>query len=862
MTYRIELDQSNPNVRIFNDNGLTVLIPEGLSSYYSLFNIYSVDIKDGDEIPIEITGVSIEDLITNGANFTINERGTISGRAVGVTKGMANIAIGIKDDHLTEGTETLTLHVGGASASVQISDTSRALNNLTKIIINSNGINRYMEGSSFSLTIDTISIPDGADIPYTILGINKEDIVGGVLSGFIKNHVDASAYGRRAIDGRAVLDVQLLNNYISGDSRLVTVKVQDEWVQFILEDNSLFHPPIFQTTKSSPADNAVGVNPENRISLSFSTPIDPLKSDLTKVYLRDKSTDINVPISVYVGDYGNLIISPKTSLIYNTQYYVTFDSDVLKGSMGNPVAALTGKYAYDFQTMAEPTIYDLSVDNSSVNEGDSVLFTLRTSYLAAGASISYVLSNVDASDIWPTQLTGKVIVGADGRATLKVPIAKDFLTEGQELLVLRAGGESRGVEINDSSLTPIKPMPPTYVLYTVNNDGFEGGTLIFTLLTTNIPSGTKINYTISGVDAVDIWPAQLTGQVTVGANGQAVLSVPIAVDSITEGQENLVVTMADKISTVPIFDGLQPATYAISSSSSSVNEGDSVQFTVVTKNVKAGERILYSITGETGDITLDDFSPKQLSGDLSVDSNGLASVSVGTAADQLTEGTEVFIFTVANNATRVSINDISRDFVINPSVNSAIDEKFTAPAGQKSTRVPLNVSQGSLTKNAATDEWILTSNQLGNDSYTGFKRLIFNDKIMALDFEKGQSSYNAAMIIGAAFGKDSVNQYFGIGVSLFDNQQTMRNVCDLIVRSGLIESAVGSTNEAWVNKVYENVMGAKPDPFSSYVFSNYLDTGFYSKSSLLELAVGVSALEHQVGLIGLQTHGLAYQEFV
>lgn len=859
MAYRVELDQSNSYVRVFNDNGLTVLIPEGLSSYYSLFKIYSDDIKDGDEIPIEITGVSIDDLITNGVDLTINERGTISGRAVGVTKGMANIGIGIKDDHLTEGTETLTLRVGGASASVQISDTSRESTNLK--IINSDQILHYMEGTPFYLTIHTHQIPDGSDIPYSISGINRDDIAGGVLSGFIKNHVDSSAYGRQWTDGGAFLELQLLNNYKSGDSRLVTVKVQDEWMQFILEDNPLYHPPIFQSTKSSPADNAVGVHPENRISLSFSTPIDPSKSDLTRVYLRDKSTDINVPTSVYVGDYGNLVIEPKTSLSYDSQYYVTFGSNVLKGSVGNPVAALTDKSAYDFQTMAEPTIYDLSVDNSRVNEGDSVLFTLRSSYLAAGASISYALSNVDAADIWPAQMTGKLTIGADGRATLKVPIVEDFLTEGQELLVLRVGAESCGVEINDSSLTPIKTMPPNYELYTGNSDGGEGGTLIFTLLTTNVPPGTKINYAISGVDAVDIWPAPLTGQVTIGANGQAVLSVPIAVDSITEGQENLVVTMAEKTCTVPIFDGVQPATYAISSSSSTVNEGDSVQFTVTTKNVKAGERIIYGISGETGDINFSDFSSKQLSGDLYVDSNGLATISVGIAADQLTEGTEAFIFTAANNSTRVSINDVSRNFVINPSVNSATDEKFTAPAGQKSTTVPLNVSQGSLTKNTATGEWLLTSNQLGNDSYAGFKRLVFNDKTVALDFEKGQSSYNAAMIIGAAFGKDSVNQYFGIGVSLFDNQQSMRNVCDLIVRSGLIESAVGTTNEAWVNKIYENVVGFKPDPLSSFVYTNYLDTGVYSKSSLLELAVGVSALESQVGLVGLQTHGLAYTAF-
>ena len=859
MAYDIELTPGNPYFKLLSSYGLPISIPEGLTDSFTLFQINSDNIKEGDLIPFEVTGVSIDDLITQGTGITVNEKGVITGLAYGVTKGIANVPIRIKADYLTEGTETLVVHVGNSSASVRIADTSRELKNV--FFIPGDHLRTYQEGQSIEILIETSNLSDGATIPYSLSGLSKADVTNGILSGFLTNQVDPTAYGRRAIDGSAHIEIPLATNHTVGDTRLVTLTVKDEWIQFIVVDDLRYHPPLLEPSQSSPVDDAVGVNPENGITLTFSTPIDSSKSDLTKVYLRNKASESIVPSSAFVDSYGRLVITPKTSLSYNSQYYVNYGADVLKDAMGNGVAALAGKSTYDFQTMAEPPIYSLSANISGANEGDTVVFTLATSHLAAGASISYVLSKVDAADVWPTQTAGKLIVGTDGRAVLKVPIVEDFLTEGQELLVFTAGGETCGVFINDSSLTPIKPVPPTYELYTVNSSGEEGGTLIFTLQTTNVLSGTQINYALTGVDASDVWPAQLTGQVAVGVNGQAVLSVTIAADFITEGQENLVLTMAGKTCTVPIFDTVQPATYALSSSISSVNEGGSVQFTVTTKNVKAGERVIYSITGETGDITLNDFSPKQLSGDLSVDSNGLATVSVGIATDQLTEGTEAFIFTAANNSTRVSINDISRNFVINPSVNSVADEKFTATAGQKSTTVPLDVSQGTLTKNAATGEWLLASSQLGTDNYVGFKRLVFNDKTVALDFEKGQPSYNAAMIIGAAFGKAFVNQYFAIGVSLFDNQQSMGAVCDLIVRSGLMEVAVGNSNAAWVDQVYENVVGVKPDPLSSFVYTNYLDTGVYSKSSLLELAVGVSALESQVGLVGLQSHGLAYTAF-
>lgn len=408
------------------------------------------------------------------------------------------------------------------------------------------------------------------------------------------------------------------------------------------------------------------------------------------------------------------------------------------------------------------------------------------------------------------------------------------------------------------------PPAPTYALSASSSSVDEGSSVAFTLATTNVTAGTSVAYVISGVDVTDVSPAQLTGKITVGANGQATLTVPIATDLLTEGPESLMLTVVGKTSTVLINDTsltpLKPPTYALSASSSSVNEGGSVLFTLTTNNVKSGTSIPYAISGA---VTSADLVSQDLSGTLTVDANGQATFSVDIAADKLTEGVENLVFTAAGKSTSVVVNDTSlKTVVTNSTTNTAADEKFIAATGQKSVTLPINVDQGTLTKDATTGDWVFSSSQLGTDTFTGFNRLVFNDKTVALDFEKGQSSYNATMVIGAAFGKEFVNQYFAIGVSLFDSQQTMTSVCDLVVRSGLIEAAVGNTNAAWVSKVYENVVGVKPDPLSSFVFTNYLDTGVYTKSSLLELAVGVKALENQVGLTGLASHGLAYTAFI
>lgn len=293
--------------------------------------------------------------------------------------------------------------------------------------------------------------------------------------------------------------------------------------------------------------------------------------------------------------------------------------------------------------------------------------------------------------------------------------------------------------------------------------------------------------------------------------------------------------------------------------SNDVDEGGSAVFTLLTKNIPSNTLIPYVLSG----IGAGDLVGGNLTGNAVVNSTGKATINIPISADNLTEGIETLVVTSNGASTSIKINDTSlKPIAINSSINTPANEKFTASAEYQITTVLLNVNQGTLTKDPATGDWLLTSSQLGTDTYTGFSRLVFNDKTVALDFAKGQSGYNAAMIIGAAFGKEFVNQYFAIGLNLFDNQQTIGSVCDLIVQSGLIEAAVGNSNSAWVNEIYENVVGVRPDQLTSFVFTNYLDTGVYTKSYLLELAVGVKALESQVGLVGLEANGLEYTPFI
>ncbi|WP_322993517.1 hypothetical protein [Limnohabitans sp.] len=151
----------------------------------------------------------------------------------------------------------------------------------------------------------------------------------------------------------------------------------------------------------------------------------------------------------------------------------------------------------------------------------------------------------------------------------------------------------------------------------------------------------------------------------------------------------------------------------------------------------------------------------------------------------------------------------------------------------------------------------------GSQYLHAVERLQFTDGTLAFDFQPGENGYKAAMLIGAAFGAQSVGTFFAPAVQLFDQGKTTAEMAQLVVDLKLIENTIGNTsNKAFVVEVYENVVGMKPDIFSEAIYINYLDTGAMSKAQLLTMAASAGLLETQINLTGLQTTGVFYSGFI
>jgi hypothetical protein len=82
----------------------------------------------------------------------------------------------------------------------------------------------------------------------------------------------------------------------------------------------------------------------------------------------------------------------------------------------------------------------------------------------------------------------------------------------------------------------------------------EGSTAVFTLRTTNLPSGSNVPYTLSGVNSLDVMGGSLSGTAFVGSNGQATINVSLLNDSLTEGNETLTVKAGTATASVSVID--------------------------------------------------------------------------------------------------------------------------------------------------------------------------------------------------------------------------------------------------------------------------------------------------------------------
>ena len=299
--------------------------------------------------------------------------------------------------------------------------------------------------------------------------------------------------------------------------------------------------------------------------------------------------------------------------------------------------------------------YELSSPISHANEGSRVFVRLNTSNVSDGTLVPYTISGagITVDDLANMiSLTGNFIV-QNNRALLELEIAQDNIDESSETLRVHLDNDT-----NIASQFIINTSLPVYTLSASSNFVVEGSEITVVLETKNVPHGRRFPYTISG----DIEQTDLQGNLSAffppTRNGRAELIFTALEDFTIEGDEafNISIDLEGSNTLSLIIEDTLP-TYLLSSSSSSVSEGDSLTINLMTNNIPDGDMIPYVIIGKNTNLQAADLSVG-LAGEFEV-RNNMASLELSILNDASAEGTETFALYLDDFYPHIATDEIS-----------------------------------------------------------------------------------------------------------------------------------------------------------------------------------------------------------
>lgn len=277
------------------------------------------------------------------------------------------------------------------------------------------------------------------------------------------------------------------------------------------------------------------------------------------------------------------------------------------------------------------------------------------------------------------------------------------------------------------------PLTPTYTVIPGSSDVNEGSSITFNVDTTYVTNGTTLYYTLTGSTvAADFTDSSLSGSFTITSNTGS-FTKTLTNDVVTEGSEffhaevrtgstsgTIVAT-----STEVLVNDTSVSPYTISESTSTVNEGSSVTFSITTPPLVNGTLVYYTITGT---VSSADFTDSTMSGSASVNNN-TASVVKTLVNDLSTEGSETFEMQLRTGSTSGPIQDSSATITVNdtstaPTANITVDGAtiFDSAGNNQSnyTLVSFNTdgdAEYTITTGAITNQTDWTDNTSVNSSY-------------------------------------------------------------------------------------------------------------------------------------------------
>ena len=421
----------------------------------------------------------------------------------------------------------------------------------------------------------------------------------------------------------------------------------------------------------------------------------------------------NVSFSAIQTEFGG---SNPISLseYYLSGTYVRSNTTMPNGTIASSGAISVGTFRGATQGVLAAT-YAFGTIPTSINEGSAGTFNVTTTNVADSTTLYWTIAT-NAGDFATSSGSFTITSNAGSFTVTPAADATTEVTAETFTVSIRTGSiagtvvaTSSAVTINDTSQTPAA----TYAFGTIPTSINEGSAGTFNVTTTNVADSTTLYWTIA-TNAGDF--STTSGSFTITSNAGSFTVTPTA-DATTEvTAETFTVairtgstsgTVQATSSAVTINDTSQTpaATYSLTRSVASVNEGGS--FTITFATNQAGS-FAYTITG----VISADIGSASLTGTVS---NGDV-LSYNVTADTTTEGTETFTIALDNGlATRsVTINDTSTTPAPTPPSSATWSVGFSndGTAGPISTFINVVLNRAATVSTSYTFTGIVVENSV------------------------------------------------------------------------------------------------------------------------------------------------------
>ena len=314
--------------------------------------------------------------------------------------------------------------------------------------------------------------------------------------------------------------------------------------------------------------------------------------------------------------------------------------------------------------------------------------------------------------------TGYVTI-TNNSANVPVYFKRDRTTEGTETFtfkVLRSNQYALYSNVESTVTIYDNSIAPTFLVTTTatGSQANEGEAYYVNIYTTDIDDGTRLNWTLDGIDEYDIL-TPYSGFVLMD-NNYANVRVATTEDKNTEGTETISFILlanntpevklgSNVYANITLLDTSIDVTFNVFANVAVVGEGNVVEFRIETTGLKTGEILNYAVSG----ITQADLATGSVLGKIKHNSynNGLsgnANVVYRIAKDKSTEGTETMTFIV--------LADSKYSLTQNVTANVLVTDNSRAPVYALTSNV-LSVEE-----NSTVQFNLLVENVDNNTSYS------------------------------------------------------------------------------------------------------------------------------------------------